>query len=68
MAKSGVIQAIPDDEQRFVAKSPKILVWYCPVCGCFVAASPHPKIIAVAAARHQCPAFVPHEFSRSENS
>jgi hypothetical protein len=47
-----------NDEQRVVTKSPAMLVWSCPACGSFVAASPNPKIVAIAAAQHHCSAVL----------
>ncbi len=32
----------------------KVIVLHCPICGIFVAASPIPKIITMAAEIHSC--------------
>jgi hypothetical protein len=43
-----------DEEHPIAIKPREMLIWRCPASGSFIAASPHPKLIEIAAARRRC--------------
>jgi hypothetical protein len=37
-----------------IPANPRLTVWYCPRCGLFIAASPHPHLLILASRFHAC--------------